>query len=52
MISGDSVESEEELRIKFCSWLIENGAKFPKILWPSIDTESEFFLVHTCGFIL
>lgn len=33
-----SVE-REILEFEFCQWLTENGAKFPKILWPSSQTE-------------
>ena len=25
---------------KFYEWLIDNGAKFPKIIWPSYETQS------------
>lgn len=33
------VEAEDKDE-RFCRWLAENGAKHPKILWPSNDTES------------
>lgn len=31
---------EDRLRQEFCEWLHANGARYPKILWPSNETES------------
>ena len=33
-------DDEDVLRQQFCDWLIANGAKYPKIQWPSTETES------------
>ncbi len=33
-------ESDDALRLQFCEWLLSNGAKFPKIKWPTNETES------------
>ena len=30
--------SYDEKRARFCDWLKENGARYPKIQWPSLDT--------------
>ena len=39
---GECAEKEDEVKLKlaFCKWLTDNGAKFPKIIWPSSDTVS------------
>lgn len=33
-------DNDAEKRKIFLRWLIDNGAKFPKIQWPSLETES------------
>jgi hypothetical protein len=38
---GVSTELDgDELRRRFCEWLQNHGAQYPKIKWPSNDTES------------
>lgn len=39
-MATECTDSDDVLRSEFRDWLIENGAKFPKIDWPSNDTES------------
>lgn len=39
-MNANDQSSEDVLRARFYDWLISNGAKFPKIKWPSMETAS------------
>lgn len=40
MATENDTQCDDVLRSEFCAWLLENGAKFPKIDWPSNNTDS------------